>query len=284
MAQAAAVSLLAIVPLPPSAPVALGGLRHRHQESPVILRLKATRGQTSTYSFQQDIDLGMPVELGGSRTVHSRLVVRQSVEGIGLDTIRYLAEVKEISVEMEANPVGGLDFSQFEGQRFRLALTPRGQVLDLEPEGTEDAGAEQLRQSMRQMGFPVLPARPVQVGDSWVDTTRVDAAAMALPADGEIVSVNRTTLKKLSRAGDDSVAELLMETEFRFTPRDTSVPGMQVEMEGTRADNVRFDVTNGRFLGARGTQEFVMNMTIPGAPGSLSIQGTAKSTARLLRS
>lgn len=254
---------------------------HAQQEAPVTLRLKGTEGQTTTYRFQQDIDLNMPIQFGGSQAVHSLIVIQQTVQYVTADTIRYLAEVKDIVVEMGSSPVGGMDFSQFKGQQFRLALSPRGKVLEVESSGPDEVGTEQLRQSMQQVGFPVLPAQSIRVGDSWVDTTRVDAAAMALPANGEIVSVNSSTLKKLSRSGDISVAEILVETTFSFEPHGASLPGMRVAMNGSRTDQVRFDVTNGRFLEAKGTQDFVMSMAIPGAPGSLSIEGTAKSVASL---
>lgn len=254
------------------------------EQGPVTLQLKATRGQPVTYRFQQEIDLQMPPELGGSQKVRSLLMVQQTLERATADTLRYLAEVKDVGVEMDASPMGGdLDFSRFRGQRFRMSLTSRGEILELEPLGAAEAGTEQLQHSIRQVGFPLLPERPIRVGESWVDTSRVDAAAMALPADGQIVSVNRATLRRLLREGDATVAELLVETTFRFEPGPRAMPGMQVEMTGERADTIRFDVTNGRFLGGSGSQDFRMSMAIPGAPGSLTIQGTARSTASLVR-
>lgn len=253
------------------------------QEGPVTLRLEARRGDTSAYRFQQRIDLQMPPEFGGRQEVGSLLVVGQRVERVDEDSIRYLAEVRDVTVEMDSAPMGSdLDFSRFEGQRFRMTLSRGGELLSVEPvEGTAP-GAAQLQQSIRQVGFPTLPRGPVRVGDTWVDTTRVDASAMALPAAGEIVSVNRTTLRRLLSAGGATVAELTVETAFRFEPAARPMPAMQVDVSGTRSDTVRFDVTGGRFLTSSGSQSFEMTMAIPGASGSLSIQGTATSRAELL--
>lgn len=269
--------------LPVEAGLPVGAPVLRVQEEPVALRLEARPGDTATYRFQQQIDLQMPPELGGDQQVDSRLVVQHRVERVDDESIQYLAEVRDVGVEMEASAMtGDLDFSRFKGQRFRMTLSRRGELREMEPVGEAGPGAEQLQQSMRQVGFPVLPARPVGVGDTWVDTTRVDAAAMALPAQGEIVSVNRATLKRLVRAGDATVAELAVETSFRFEPGSGAMPGMEVQVTGNRSDTVRFDVTRGRFLTSSGIQEFEMRMAIPGATGALSIKGTARSRAELL--
>lgn len=253
------------------------------QEEPVTLRLEARPGETAAYRYAQEIDLRMPPEFGGDQRVVSRLVVRQRAERVREESIRYLSEVREVSVEMAGGPAAEeLDFSRFEGQRFHMTLDRRGRLQEIAPIGQPGPGFEQLEQSMRQIGFPVLPEDPVTVGESWVDTTRVDAAAMALPAAGEIVSISRATLRGISRDGGTTVADLLVETDFHFEPGGGAMPGMQVEVTGSREDEVRFDVARGRFLEADGTQEFRMRMAIPGARSSLSIEGTATSRAELL--
>lgn len=264
-------------------PVLAWGLLASEQEGPVTLRLEARPGEAAAYRYAQEIDLRMPPEFGGDQRVVSRLAVRQRAERVREASIRYLAEVLEVSVRMEGSAAAEeLDFSRFEGQRFRMTVDRRGRLQEIVPIGEPGPGFEQLEQSMRQIGFPVLPEDPVTVGESWVDTTRIDAAAMALPAAGEIVSVSRATLRGISRDGGTAVADLLVETDFHFEPGGGAMPGMQVEVTGSRKDEVRFDVTRGRFLEADGTQEFRMKMAIPGARSSLSIEGSAASRAELL--
>ena len=241
------------------------------QEAPVTLRLDGRSGDRAVYGYEQRIDLQMPPEFGGEQSILSRLVVDQRVDGIDETSIRYLAEVREIGVEMENSPGGDLDVSRFQGRLREVTAV-----------GGTDLGVAQLQQSMRQVGFPILPPRPVRVGDSWVDTTRIDAAAMALPAEGEIVSVSRTTLERLVRTADGTIARLAVETEFHFEPGEGAIPSMRVEVRGRRGDDVRFDVERGRYLTSEGTQEFEMTMAIPGATGSLSIRGTATSSAERL--
>lgn len=270
--------LLALVAALVAAPAVIA-----QQQGPVTLRLNGNRGDANTYRFEQDISLRMPPELGGATEVKSLLVLSQTLQGTRGDTLRYEAQVRDVAVEMEPSPTGeDLDFSQFKGQRFTVVTDRRGDILAIS--GAAGPGAEQLQQSIRQVGFPTLPRGPVRVGDTWTDTTRIDASAMALPAEGEIVSVNRATLKGLSRSGAATVADLTVETTFHFEPGARAMPGMSVQMRGSRADNVRFDVTNGRYMSAAGQQDFTLNMSIPGAAGSLSIQGTARSRARLLDS
>lgn len=253
------------------------------QQDPVLLELQARQGEAFSYEYIQDLDFHMPPEFGGNQEVRSKLVLAQTVRRVARDTIHYDNEVRDIEVDVRGAGNQGLDFSEFEGQRFRSAVTRRGEVVALEMDDFAGS-AEQIEQSLRQVGFPVLPERPVGVGETWTDTTRMDAAAMALPAEGEIVSVNRTTLRGINRSGGAEVAELRVESSFVFHPARAAIPGMRVEMSGTRADDVRFDLTNGRFLSQVGQQDFLLNMSIPGSAGSFSIQGTARSRAELLES
>ncbi len=247
----------------------------------ITLRLDATPGQTHSYRFVQDLDFRMPPEFGGDQQLRSFLLLDQTADRLSGDTIHYRNVVRDISVDMEGSAgAGDLDFSQFEGQTFTSSVTRRGEVVALEM-GEGVGVSDQVEHALRQMGFPLLPEAPVRVGQSWTDTTRVDAAAMAVPAEGEIVSISRTTLQGLGRQGGSQVAELRVETTFAFEPGARALPGMRVEMTGNRTDDVRFDVTAGRFLDAIGEQDFVLNMTMPGASGTFAIQGTARSQASL---
>lgn len=279
----AAPALLLVALLAPGLPGGPALALLAAQDGPVTLRLQGRQGDAAVYRFEQDIALQMPPEFGGDQAVGSRLVVEQRVERADEASIRYLAEVRSVSVEMDDSGMAGdLDFSEFEGQRFRMTLSRRGELQEMEPVGEATPGTAQLQQSMRQAGFPVLPVAPVRPGDSWVDTSRVDATAMALPAAGEIVSVHRTTLTRLVSEGTGTVAELAVETSFRFEPAAGAMPGMRVEVTGDRTDAVRFDVTRGRYLASDGSQQFEMTMSIPGATGGLSIRGTATNRTELL--
>lgn len=264
-----------------TAALLLAVLPHVSGAQEVTLRLDPTPGQTQTYRFEQDLDFRMPPEFGGDQQLRSFLLLDQTADRLSADTIHYENVVRDISVDMEGSTgAGDLDFSQFKGQTFTSAVTRRGEVVALEM-GEGMAVSDQVEHALRQMGFPLLPDAPVRVGQSWTDTTRVDAAAMAVPAEGEIVSISRTTLRGIGRQGGSQVAELRVETTFAFEPGARALPGMRVEMTGNRADDVRFDVTAGRFLEATGQQDFVLNMTMPGASGTFAIRGTARSRANL---
>lgn len=268
MTAAAAALLIALLPAASGA-----------QE--VTLRLDPAQGDTLSYRFEQDMDFAMPPEFGGDQRMRSVLQLDQVATGFAGDTIRYDNIVREISFEMEgATGAENPDFSQFEGQTFEADVTRRNGILNLRM--TDGSGvSEQVRDALSQMGFPLLPRGPVRPGESWTDTTRVDAAAMAVPAEGDIVSINRTTLQGLDREGGATVARLRVESTYAFEPGPRTLPSMGVELTGTRADDVRFDVTSGRFLTANGEQQFVFDITMPGASGSFTIEGRIRSRARL---
>ncbi len=107
---------------------------------------------------------------------------------------------------------------------------------------------------------------------------------MGMAAPGFLVLINNISLVRLSRSGSATIADLLVETTYEFEPEEGAFSGLSVEVTGSRADNVRFDVTNGHVLSARGAQDFTMNMTVPGLGSSFSVQGSGESTARLIES
>lgn len=251
------------------------------QEAPVVLRLTPQQGQSLTYRYEQDVDIDLPPEFGGSQAVRSRLVLEQTARGVRGDTLRYTTRVHEVSVDVNG---GGdaLDFSRFEGQAFDATMTRRGEIVRLRPQGQAPSGVEQIEESMRQVGFPLLPPAAVRVGESWTDTTRVEAGTMGVPADGDIVSVNRTTLERLTREGERTVAHLSVSTRFGFEPRRGGLAAMNVEVTGSARDTVRFDVTGGKYLDAGGRQNFVMDMSMPGSSGSLVVRATGRREASLV--
>jgi hypothetical protein len=287
----ATASLLALAPLALGAslamalPLARGGgapATAVAQEGPVMLQLSARTGETDTYRYEQNVNLQLPAEFGGAQSIASRLVLSQTAMSVSDDRIQYLAEIKDVSVEMTENPLGAdLDFSKYKGQQFDMAMTRQGQLLGLEMAGANPA-AQQIQQSMRQVGFPQLAGSPVRVGDTWTDTTRADAAGMGVPVDGDIISINRTTLERLTELGERTIANLSVQTTFTFQPRAEAGLGMSVEMIGSRSDDVRFDVTNGRFIVSAGSQSFTLNIGMAGLGGGFLIEGDSRSSAQLL--
>lgn len=251
------------------------------QEERVALRLSPEVGETDTYRFEQDLDIDLPPEFGGSQAAHFVLVLRQTAQDVSGDTLSLLSEVEDVAVDVSGQQQG-LDFSRFEGQRFRARVTRRGEIVSLEPEGEAAAGVDDVRESIRQVGFPVLPPAPVAIGDAWTDTTRVEAGAMGVPASGDIVSVNRTTLERLSEEDGRRIAHLTVRTRFGFEPRGAGMAGMSVQISGSARDTVRFDVTEGRFLDAGGRQQFVMEMALPGTAASMQVRATGERQAKLL--
>ena len=86
----------------------------------------------------------------------------------------------------------------------------------------------------------------------------------------------------MSRSGSSTIADILVETAYGFEPDRDAFPGVSVEMTGSRADNVRFDVTRGHFLSARGAQDFTMSLTVPGLGQAFAVRGNGESSAGLV--
>jgi hypothetical protein len=231
------------------------------------------------------LDIAVPEELGGGQRLESLMVVQQTTQDVRGDTLFFDATVQDASFSLRSEEGAEMlpDVSRdLTGQSFRTALTRRGEPLDIQIEGQDPEASAQVRSALRQGGFPTLPDRLVRVGEAWRDTVRIRAADMGMAAPGILVLINDISLQRVSRAGSSTIADILVETVYEFEPDANAFPGINVEMTGSRADNVRFNVTRGHFLSARGAQDFTMNLTVPGLGQSFSVRGSGESSASLV--
>lgn len=263
------------------------------QEGPVLLRLKAEEGQADTYRFESEMTFEVASEMPQApprQTVRTRLIVRQTAEAIEEAAVRYVSEIRDYEVDLE---MPGMDSTtremvrrgaeRAEGARFRLSVTPTGRVteLDLGELAGAGQGANQLEQTLRQMGFPYFPERPVAVGESWSHETSMDWSAMGLPVDGALVTESTSTLEELTHEGDSTVAGILVESTFAFEPADDA-EGWEIELSGSAAQRLRFDVDAGRLLGGSGSQDFVFTIRVPGQGQTITMNGSGTSSATLV--
>lgn len=251
----------------------------------VRLRLDSEAGESLTYEFELDLDIAVPPELGGNQRLESRMVLQQNTRDVRADTLYFNSAVQDASFSLrsaegaEMLPDASADLI---GQNFTTAFTRRAQPVVIEIEGQSPQAAAQVRSALRQGGFPTLPARAVRVGDRWKDTVRIRAADMGMAAPGFLVLINDISLQRLSRKGSSTIADILVETAYDFEPDENAFPGVRVEMTGSRADTVRFDVTKGHFLSARGAQDFTMSLTVPGLGQAFAVRGSGESSAGLV--
>lgn len=263
------------------------------QEEPVLLRLKPHQGQADTYRFESELTLETASEMPQApprQTIRTRMVVRQAAETVGEETIDYVSEIEDYEVDLE---IPGMDSTtrervkqgaeQAEGARFRLSVTPTGRVteLDLGELAATGQGSNQLEQTLRQMGFPYFPDRPVSAGESWSHEQSMDWSGMGLPIQGDLVTESRSTLEELTREGDSTVARILVESTFAFEPAGGG-QGWEIELSGSSAQRLRFDVTAGRLLGGRGSQDFVFTIRVPSQQTTITMNGSGQSTAVLV--
>ncbi|MEE9578594.1 MAG: hypothetical protein V3W24_03385 [Gemmatimonadota bacterium] len=251
----------------------------------VRLRLDSTAGESLTYRFELNLDIAVPPELGGNQRLESLMVLQQTTRDVRGDTLYFDSTVQDVSFSLRAAegaemlPDASADFL---GQNIRTAFTRRAEPIIIEIEGLDPQASAQVRSALRQGGFPTLPERAVRVGDRWKDTVRIRAADMGMAAPGFLILINDISLQRLSRSGSSTIADILVETAYDFEPDRDAFPGVSVEMTGSRADSVRFDVTRGHFLSARGAQDFTMSLTVPGLGQAFAVRGSGESSAGLI--
>ncbi|MEJ2319631.1 MAG: hypothetical protein P8Y10_10185 [Gemmatimonadales bacterium] len=251
----------------------------------VRLRLDSSAGESLTYKFELNLDIAVPPELGGNQRLESLMVLQQTTQDVRGDTLYFDSAVEDARFSLRSEEGAEMlpDASgELVGQNFTTAFTRRAEPVVIEIDGQSPQANAQIRSALRQGGFPTLPERAVRVGDRWKDTVRIRAAEMGMAAPGFLVLINDISLQRLSRSGSSTIADILVETAYGFEPDRNAFPGVSVEVTGSRADNVRFDVTRGHFLSARGAQDFTMSLTVPGLGQAFAVRGNGESSAGLV--
>lgn len=271
----------AVAPL--AALLTLAGPAGAQQSTPVQLRLSPDEGESLVYTYRLEARLEAPPEYGGNRRVETRMRLRQTAQEVTGDTLRYLMQIQELTMESDsATRSQLLDPRRFEGKTLSARITRRGEVLQVGSSGERGNSPQQIEQSMLQAGFPTLPDGPVRVGQTWTDTTRVPTAVLQGMGGGNTVAVSRTTLEGMELEGATKVARLAVETTFDFLrERRQGNQPLQADMSGSGTSTVRFDVDRGQYLSSDGTQSYRVKLKVPGAAGSVSIRFDVDSEVRL---
>lgn len=258
----------------------------------VRLELKAEEGETATYRYETRASITPPPALGAATEVTSTMVLRRTVESVTPDSLRFRARVEDFQLEVSSQDerargqLEGMAERAREnavGSRFWLTVSPAGEMIRMRREGGTTVQGSGVEQSLRQLSFAALPREPVAVGDSWSGTDSLDASSFGTPVRGTVVTDTRTTLESIDRSGGSPVAVLQVEGTFELHPDTASGGGITGEMQGSSAQTVRFDIEEGRFLGAEGGQDVTFNLSMSGAGGgSLSVQTTIRHSSRLV--
>lgn len=260
------------------------------EDGPVRLRLDDTEGRTSTWVVRSRADISPPPEMGAQTTAETTLRIRRSVESVSGDTLRVAVGIDSFDLDLQSDDEQvRSQLRQMEkqgrenmlGETFRVSVTRRGEIVETGGVDAGASGARQINRTVRNLTFATLPEEPVSAGASWSDTLRTDASSFGVPVDGEVVTETTSTLARISRRDGRRVAEIDVEGTFRFEQDTTAQAAMSIEMSGSSAQTIRFDVDRGLFLGSSGAEDFTVNLSVPGQ-GSFALQGTTESSAELV--
>lgn len=257
------------------------------EDGPVRLRLDDTEGRSSTWLVRSRADVSPPPGMGAETTAERTMRIRRTVESVSGDTLRVAVRVDSFDVDLASDDEQvQSQLRQMEkqgretvpGQTLRVSVNRRGEIVEAGGVGDGASGARQIDRALRSLLFATLPEDPVSAGASWSDTLRTDASSFGVPVDGEVVTETTSTLARISRRDGRRVAEIDVEGSFRFEQDTTAQAAMSIEMSGSAAQTIRFDVDRGLFLGSSGAEDFTVNLSVPGQ-GSLVLQGTTESSA-----
>lgn len=257
----------------------------------VRLRLRARQGEALTYRFASTTRVDPPPQFGARRTVRLSMALRRTAESVTADSIRFHLEISAFDLSVEADSgrvspqlrrMAGESREQAVGKEFFLTVTPGGDVLRLTLGEGRTVASGRVDHSIRQLVFSSLPLRAVSVGESWTAVDTLDAAAFGAPVAGRVITRSTATLGDVSATPEGRVAAIRVESSFGFHPASSRRAGMEVELEGSSRQEVRFHVDRGRLLRRSGTQRFTVRLRMSGGGRSFTIEGRSTSTARLV--
>jgi hypothetical protein len=234
---AAPVSTVAPVAPAQSAPTALPTTL----AAPYALKYKFAAGDVHHYAVTMDVDTslgGNPINLHAdavlTETVQSIQADGSAVIGTGVATNQVLLNGQQLPAQMTAS---------FTPPPATLVMTPTGQVIS-DSAAVSKARIPGMPTISAVAGMAVLPAQPVNVGDTWSSTFPVSSLNASV--------TNQLVLKSVSQLTGSNIAEVA--TTISSTP--TPAPPVETPAPAT------------------GT-------TQPATPGSISGQATIDFNADL---
>lgn len=259
----------------------------------VRLRLDAEEGESVTYRYETRASITPPPQFGSATNVTTTMVVRRTAESVTPDSLRFRARIEDFYLEVSARDertraqledVAEQARRNAVGSRFWLTMSPTGEMIRLRREGGEAVEGARVEQALRHLSFADLPPGPVTVGESWTGTDSLDAVSFGSPMPGTVVADVRTTLRSVDRNGGRPVAVLRLEGTYELHQDSASAAsGFSGEMQGSSDQTVRFDIEEGRFLSAEGTQDITVNLSMPGSrSGDFRVRTSVRHSVRLV--
>ncbi|MDX1622785.1 MAG: DUF6263 family protein [Gemmatimonadota bacterium] len=180
----------------------------------VRLRFSYAEGDTLRYAYHASGHVTAPDTGAAGEPAERSYEKRMRIELVAAEVTpreRYLLRMTYRPVAdsaSERHPPGPIS--------FRLEMTPRGRVLDVRGvEAARPLFGDVDFQSYFEQAQPVFPDRPMEVGDSWTQETKV------LGPDEETVSTSSTyVLKELTGSSGEPVAVIAFDGDIYLPVSD----------------------------------------------------------------
>lgn len=245
----------------------------------VLLQFGGGEGDSIRYRLESESEIRLPEEAGADQSSASSMVLRHVIERTAGDTIHTRVTIEDIAVDLDG--VEELDAGtralmeeqqkQMRGSSIRLVTTRTGEVLEMMFGGGLAAGAQGMEQAFRETGVS-LPAEEIAVGDSWSEEGSVSMASFGVPLAGEMRSTSEYTLAELREEEGSLVAVVRGEVNMDFVDPTEQASEVELEMIGSGAEVFLFDVDRGQLLTDDSTMDITVNVSVPSAGESMTMQ------------
>lgn len=255
----------------------LAGPAACQQTQTVLLQFGGSEGDSIRYQLETENEVRLPEEVGGEQTSASSMLLSQVIERTAGDTIHTRVTVEDLSLEldleeMDAGTRAVIDEQQdqIRGSSMLMVTTRSGEVLEMMFGGGLTGGAQGMEQALRETGVS-FPPKSIAVGESWTREGAMNMAAFGVPLPGEIHSTAEYTLGELRREEDGLVAVIRGDTNFDFVSPPEEVSEVEMELIGSGAEVLLFDVDRGQLLRDETTVELTLNISVPSAGESMTM-------------
>jgi len=225
------------------------------------------RYQNETVSH---MDVASPVERSFEFKIGSTL--RLETEASDRYGIRGVIVIEEAHLEGElarAYAPSPISVSDLEGGRFAISVGRRGKVEEVRAldAGPDRGGLINLPSVMSGVFIP-WPDRPLQPGDSWVDSTKTGHVQQGIDVTTTLVSTyTYMGLQNEDLDRDSTQVQVVRRINTTRTSGTGQVEGMTVNFSASGSGEATFfyDARDGVLTGARYAEELSMQSEISGA-------------------
>ena len=210
-------------------------------------------------------------------SLNSNMLVSLNITAKGKDTLQLMYVIDSAS---STNPTLAAQISKVVGDTIRSSISPIGQVFSFQPPADSADANEQQYQEFKTFLIR-FPSGTPKTGQAWVDTTTTPFNNQGISGTATVITASR--ILGDTSFGGEKAWRVERKSSVTLSGSGTA-QGQALVLEGTgTADEMRYISSKGLVLGATGTENSDINVSIPAQGATIPITRSSISKIELIR-